>query len=137
MARYVSEKMRRAVAERAGYICEYCRLPQTNPLLKHHVEHISSVKHGGETSLENLALACPACNRNKGSDVSAFDPESANYTAFFNPRQDDWAEHFRILETGKIKPLTAEARVTVKILRINDEARIEERRELMEAKIYE
>ena len=33
-------------------------------------------------------------------------------------------------------PLTAEARVTARILKFNDEARIEERHELIEAELY-
>jgi len=94
--------------------------------------------HGGQTSEENLALACPFCNEQKGTDVGSFDFETdGKLTRFFNPRIDVWTEHFQFSESGKIKPLTAEARVTIKILRINDAERIEERRELMEAGIYE
>ncbi len=37
-----------------------------------------------------------------------------------------WSEHFR-LEQGEILPLTAEGRVTVKILRFNLPERVEER----------
>jgi HNH endonuclease len=137
MTRYVSAELRRLVAERAFEYCEYCRLPQMAAIAKHHIEHIVSLKHGGQTTVENLALACPFCNEQKGTDVGSFDFETDGaLTRFFNPRKDVWTEHFQVLESGEIKPLTGEARVMVKILQINNAERIEERLELMEAGIY-
>ena len=138
MTRYVSATLRQLVAERAEWICEYCRIPQAAAIAKHHIEHIIPLKHGGQTSEENLALACPFCNEQKGSDVGSFDFETDGaLTRLYNPRKDIWVKHSRLSESGEIKPLTAEARVTVKILRINDAERTEERKELMEAGIYD
>ena len=95
------------------------------------------MKHGGQTSEENLALACPFCNEQKGSDVGSFDFETDGaLTRFFNPRKDVWTGNFQVLASGEIKSLTGEARVTIKILQINNAERIEERKELMEAGIY-
>jgi hypothetical protein len=48
----------------------------------------------------------------------------------------DWKKHFE-LEKGAIRALTAEARVTAKILRFNDEERIVERQRLIELDLYE
>ncbi|MGF1512781.1 MAG: HNH endonuclease signature motif containing protein [Elainellaceae cyanobacterium] len=50
------------------------------------MEHIISEKHSGTTTLDNLALACPYCNRAKGTDLGSIDPESQQLTPFFNPR---------------------------------------------------
>ena len=137
MTRYVSAALRRLVAERAFDYCEYCRLPQTAAIARHHIEHIVPLKHGGRTIEENLALACPFCNEQKGTDVGSFDVETDGaLTRFFNPRKDVWTEHFQPAENGEIEPLTAEARVTVKILQINNAERIEERRELTAAGLY-
>lgn len=47
-----------------------------------------------------------------------------------------WGENFQFETNGLIVPLTAEARVTVKILRLNENERIEERRDLIEADLY-
>jgi hypothetical protein len=40
------------------------------------------------------------------------------------------------MEGALIRPLTAEARVTVKILRLNDEVRVMERQKLLDAGLY-
>lgn len=39
-----------------------------------HVDHIVSRKHGGETELENLALACLHCNQRKGPNIAGRKP---------------------------------------------------------------
>jgi hypothetical protein len=56
-------------------------------------------------------------------------------TPFFNPRVQDWATHFS-WEGATILPLTAEDRVTVKILRLNDADRVAERQRLMVAGLF-
>jgi len=137
MSRYVSIGLRQLVADRAAWRCEYCLIPQA-AIAKHHIEHILPIKHGGQTTEENLAWACPFCNEQKGSDIGSFDFETdGEFAKFFNPRTQIWTEHFRLLESGEIKSLTAEARVTIKILQINKDDRIEERKELLEAGFYE
>lgn len=83
-------------------------------------------KHGGDTTADNLALACFECNRYKGSDIASFDPETEELTLLFNPRQDNWEEHFRY-ESGQIMSLTSVGRATVKLLRLNEPSRVIER----------
>jgi hypothetical protein len=53
----------------------------------------------------------------------------------FNPRVQVWLEHFR-WDGAMLLPLTAEGRVTVRILRLNDADRLVERQRLMEAGLY-
>jgi len=86
----------------------------------------STEKHEGETTLDNLALACPPCNRAKGSDLGSIDPITQKLTPFFHPRLQQWSDHFRV-ENASIIPLTAEGRVTEKILQFNSADRISER----------
>lgn len=137
MSRYISEKLRLLVSERAGSRCEYCLFRQKYRTVKFQIEHILPVKHGGTNDFENLALACAVCNLFKGSDVGSFDFETdSNLTRFFNPRIDVWTEHFRLNANAEIIPLTAEARVTARILRFNDSDRIEERLKLIEVGLY-
>jgi hypothetical protein len=83
------------------------------------MEHIIAEKHGGKTEAENLTLACPYCNRAKGSDLgsinpetprnqilrmiysryisrdraAAIDPETGEMVCLFNPRKQKWQEH--------------------------------------------
>jgi len=48
------------VRHRAHYECEYCRLPEPQSDLPFVVDHIIALQHGGSTSDDNLALACPS-----------------------------------------------------------------------------
>jgi 5-methylcytosine-specific restriction endonuclease McrA len=59
----ISSALRQQVAERAAHCCEYCGYPQRAAFLSFAVDHIIARKHGGATTPENLALACPFCNR--------------------------------------------------------------------------
>ena len=91
------------------------------------IDHVISVKHGGATALENLAVACIFCNRHKGSDVGTIMTDGT-FTRFFNPRTDSWAEHFRLFG-GTIEPISVIGEGTARILRFNDPERMAEREE--------
>jgi HNH endonuclease len=129
MTTYIPADLRRQVIQRAGSECEYCRFPQGATLLAFEMEHIVAEKHGGKTSLENLALACPYCNRAKGTDLGSIDLETNQLTPFFNPRTQRWEDHFKF-EGATIASLTAEGRVTVLILQFNSSDRWQERKRL-------
>jgi HNH endonuclease len=126
----ISTELRQFIALRAAFTCEFCRLPQMFSLHKHEPDHILPRQHGGETEERNLALACFRCNRYKGPNVGSFDPHDGSLVPFFNPRSQKWNEHFRF-EGATITPLTAEARVTVKILQLNAPERLIERQYLI------
>lgn len=133
---YISDNLRKLVAERANGCCEYCRLNQSFGLYRHEIDHIIPEKHRGETSESNLCLACLDCNRHKGSDFVSFDPETTEITSLFNPRTQKWDDHFKLHANGIIEPLTPHGRVTVFILKLNDEIRIRARLILYEAGLY-
>jgi hypothetical protein len=136
LASDIFPELRQLVRDRAKNRCEYCLLPQFVTLHKHEPDHIVPRQHDGKTEAENLALACMRCNRYKGPNVGSFDPLTGDLVPFFNPRRQNWTDHFEIRD-AMIYPLTAEARVTVKILRINDTERMAERAELLSAGLYE
>jgi len=94
------------------------------------VDHVIAEKHGGATELDNLALACWRCNRHKGTDLTSIDPETGAITPLFNPRTQQWHDHFR-LHGAVIEPLTPEGRATVALLQLNRPDRVEEREVLM------
>lgn len=121
--------LRRLVRERAALRCEYCRLAEESAYFPHEPDHVISEKHGGRTDAQNLALACFDCNRFKGSDIASMDPQTGGLTPLYNPRLEDWASHF-CPSKGRIVPLTAIGRVTVALLRMNLEVRVEVREEL-------
>jgi hypothetical protein len=132
---YVPAELRRLVIERANNRCEYCLYPQAGSLLAFEFEHIIAEKHGGSTTADNLAFACPYCNRFKGSDLGSLDAETRKLTPFFDPRTQQWTDHFR-LDGAAIMPLTPEGRVTVHILQLNHPDRIAERRRLIRVGQY-
>jgi len=132
---HIPAALRRLVAARAHGKCEYCLYPEAASFLAFEIEHIVAEKHGGATAAENLALACPFCNRYKGADLGSFDPETGRLVRFFNPREQQWAAHFT-LNAALIVPLTPEGRATVLILQFNHPDRIWERQRLVEAGQY-
>ncbi|MFN8374582.1 MAG: HNH endonuclease signature motif containing protein [Anaerolineae bacterium] len=132
---YIPQPLRRQVMEQAQGCCEYCRLRADDNFLAHEIDHIRPEKHGGKTVLENLCYCCFDCNRHKGSDVGSFDSETDLLTAFFNPRKQQWREHFK-LDDLWIVPLTAEGRVTVRLLQMNSEDRLIKRAELIPLGFY-
>lgn len=135
MSRRVSTQLRIAVAARAYYCCEYCRLPELAVMLRFQVEHIISIQHGGKTVFSNLAYACPICNSRKGPNIGTVLDDEETFIRFFNPRKHNWHEHFEI-QNGKILPKTPIGEGTAKILNFNDVDLVLERLELMEAGFY-
>lgn len=129
MSSYISDHLRILVATRAGFLCEYCLIHEDNTYFGCEVDHIISLKHGGLTEADNLAYACLLCNRQKGSDIGSILP-NAEFLRFFNPRKDQWGQHFR-LEGAIIQPLTGIGEVTARILGFNTGERILEREVLI------
>src|SRR5687767_11175866 len=82
------------VAERASHRCEYCRLPSKFSQFKFVCDHIVARKHGGIDEPQNLAYACPHCNSHKLDNIAGLDPSSRHPVRLFNPRRDNWTEHF-------------------------------------------
>jgi hypothetical protein len=114
----IAAALRRQVRERARERCEYCLLAEVQAFFPHEPDHIISKKHGGETVLENLALACFDCNRFKGSDIASIDTQTGLVTRSFDPRANEWNEHFQLI-AGRIVPLTPVDRATEHLLRLN------------------
>lgn len=135
MSRYIPEKLRKLVRQRANYICEYCLLHEYNSYSTFQIDHIISLKHRGKTIAENLAYSCLVCNRNKGSDIGSILFPNREFVRFFNPRVDIWSEHFK-LSDAKILSLTSIAKATEKILEFNNIVRINERKLLIQGDQY-
>jgi hypothetical protein len=132
---YIPESLRKLIIERAEGHCEYCRIHMNVAYLAHQIDHIYAEKHGGETSEDNLCLSCILCNRYKGSDLCSLDPQTGEISELFHPRREKWETHFK-LEGERIVPLTAQGRVTVKLLQLNSEERLLERTLLIEQGRY-
>jgi hypothetical protein len=131
----VTDALRAVVAQRANGRCEYCLIDERDTGFPHQVDHIVSRKHGGPSTLENLALACMLCNRYKGSDLASLDSQTGELSRLFHPRQDRWVDHFR-LQGATIEPLSIVGSVTIFLLRLNAAERATERQLLQELGTY-
>jgi 5-methylcytosine-specific restriction endonuclease McrA len=92
---YISVKKKRIVHERAFGCCEYCQciadfVPDTLP-----IEHIIPESKSGSNELDNLALACQACNGSKYDKIYGIDLTTEMREPLFNPRLQNWNEHFK------------------------------------------
>ena len=50
---------------------------------------------GGQSTSENLALACVSCSLRKGARLITVDPYTGEEVVLFDPRRDAWRLHFR------------------------------------------
>lgn len=122
---YIPVELRRLVRTRASNRCEYCGIREADTWFGCEVDHIVSEKHGGRTTAENLALACVACNRAKGSDISSLD-EEGTLVELFNPRRHSWSDHFA-MNGPLVIGITPIGKVTIRLLKLNAPQRVEER----------
>ena len=118
MSTRVPVRLRRELRERAHERCEYCLTHERDAVFAHEPDHVLPKRHGGETTLLNLAWSCFDCNRLKSCNLSSIDVETGRIVRLFNPRLDEWHKHFR-LRQGRIIPLTAIGRATEYLLQFN------------------
>jgi hypothetical protein len=115
----MANRVRKAARNRCGY----CLSPQHLVMARLEIEHIIPLCHGGDNDEENLWLACPICNRYKGSKTTGIDPETNEIAPLFNPRNQRWFAHFRWSADGLyVVGLTAVGRATVAALHLSDDA---------------
>jgi HNH endonuclease len=124
--RRVPEALRQQVRERGRGRCEYCLVHEEDVGFTHQADHIIAEKHGGATSVDNLAWACMECNRYKGADLTSIDPTTGRLASLYHPRRQSWRRHFRI-NGPRLDPLTASGRATAFLLQLNDPMRMRER----------
>lgn len=120
---------------RAGQRCEYCHLPAAGYPVPLQMDHVIARKHGGETHLDNLALACVHCNRHKGPNLSGIDPATGSLARLFHPRRDIWQDHFE-WHGPELRGRTPVGRVTIEVLAINDPDIRAVRHQLMSEGLY-
>jgi hypothetical protein len=135
MSIYISRANRRLVIERAGHRCEYCRVLEYLSAFDYHIDHIIGTQHGGLNLPNNLAFVCSPCNWKKGPNISTILKLDGPLIPLFNPRIQDWFEHFEI-KRGLILPKTSIGEATIKLLELNTPDKVEERFEMVLAGFY-
>jgi len=115
---HIPAHLRRLVLRRSEERCEYCQLSQAGQEATFHIDHATPVAAGGETSPDNLALACVSCSLRKGAKQTAIGPETNTEVSLFNPRRDVWSEHFG-WDGVRVVGLTATGRATIETFALN------------------
>jgi hypothetical protein len=115
---HIPAQLRRIVIERADSRCEYCRLSQEGQEATFHIDHIIPKSIRGETIAENLALACVSCSLRKSARQNYIDPQTGKEASLYNPRSDNWHEHFK-WEGKHVNGITTTGRATVTALSMN------------------
>ncbi len=114
----IPASLRRLVINRSDNRCEYCKISQLGQVATFHVDHIVPAVAGGQTTADNLALACVSCSLRKGARQVIEDPRTGELVSLFNPRQQKWEEHFS-WDDVQVFGLTATGRATVDALDLN------------------
>jgi hypothetical protein len=114
------EQIRQIVQERAHGCGEYCFSQEEFDNKSFSIVHIIPISLGGCSEVENLAYCCQGCNNFKYTKTEGRDPETATIVALFNPRSDDWKDHFKWNDNFTvILGITMIGRATVNTLQLN------------------
>ncbi len=125
----ISPKRDKVIRATANNRCGYCLMPQHINPSRLEIEHLLPKVVGGTNEEENLWLACRDCNLYKSSKTHAVDPLTGENIRLFNPRTDDWHEHFEFADDGmRINGKTSIGRATVETLSLNNSHSVSLRR---------
>lgn len=116
----LSPLLRRRVQQRGQGLCEYCRscIDYTGHAFT--VDHVLPTSRGGTDDFNNLCFCCFWCNNYKHARTQVLDVRTGRVVPLFNPRMDNWHDHFRWSPTyTRVVGRTAIGRVTIQALRLN------------------
>lgn len=131
---HIPDHIRQRVEEEALNRCSYCLTARRFTAKRLHIEHIIPIAAGGGSDIQNLWLACDLCNAYKGARTHAVDPLTNQTVSLYNPRIQNWFEHFAWSTNGVyISGLTPTGRATTIALRLNNSFLIEARHWWVEA----
>ena len=117
---YISAELRRRVAEQSRHRCGYCLSAEAVVGAAMELDHLIPAALGGQTTEDNLWLACSACNDHKNDRVAVPDPATGEVTRLFDPRRQKWADHFAWDSGGTcVVGLTPTGRATMAALQLN------------------
>ncbi|MEI6047114.1 MAG: HNH endonuclease [Chloroflexota bacterium] len=91
---YIPEAIRERVASTARYRCGYCLTSEMVVGTPMEIDHLLPESLGGVTEENNLWLACSLCNNFKSNRLAGLDTYTGKTEPLFNPRSQDWNEHF-------------------------------------------
>jgi hypothetical protein len=93
------------------------------------IDHVMPRSLGGRTTLANLCLCCPTCNRHKAARSHVPDPATGELVPMVHPVRERWEDHFAWNDGATmIVGRTPSGRATIEALRMNRPAVVELRR---------
>ena len=129
----VSQSLRKRIFQQARGRCGYCLVDAEYIYALMEIDHIHPQSKGGSDDESNLWLACPRCNGYKQEQTDAVDPLSGDRVSLFNPRFQDWREHFIWGgDDAEIVGLTPIGRATVLALKLNHPDSLKQRQRFVE-----
>ena len=98
----IRESVRQQIRERANFLCEYCHSPERLSANRFTIDHVMPKSLGESNEWINLALACRRCNERRSNFLDGIDPKIQESTRLFNPRCQDWNDHFGWTDKGTV-----------------------------------
>src|SRR5215213_12001812 len=130
----IPNKIKENVQKSANNRCGYCSARQDLVYTDLQFDHLNPFSKGGTDKEENFWLACPRCNLAKSDKTDGFDDVTRTRVPLFNPRTQDWHEHFEWSADGLyIIGKTAIGRVTVAEVKLNNDLFLKVRRNWIKA----
>lgn len=121
MSPTISDDLRQRIRAASGDRCGYCRSPQYLVLGPLEIDHLTPTARGGSDAESNLWLACRMRNNYKSVQIEAPEPTSAQRVPLYNPREQQWSEHFGWSDDGtQIRGRAACVRATIIALQLNN-----------------
>ncbi len=116
----IPEETKARIRQHAKNRCGYCLSQQENVWDILEIDHIFPLAKGGKDDEENLWLICSSCNSAKYNKIEVFDKETQKNIPLFDPRRQNWHEHFRWSKDGtKMRGKTTIGKVTILALDLN------------------
>jgi len=130
----IPKKIKENVRKLANNRCGYCLARKELVYADLQFDHIEPLSRGGTDAEENFWLACSKCNLAKSNKIDGFDLVTKTCIPLFNPRTQNWHEHFAWSSDGLyIIGKTATGRVTVVEVKLNNDLFLEVRRNWVKA----
>ena len=118
----ISNDIRKYIRQRANFVCEYCHSSEESSTGRFTLDHLIPRSLGGGDGTDNLALACTRCNGRRYNFTDGIDPDTQTIARLFNPRIDDWSDHFIWSQDGqRIIAVSLIGRATLHRLDMNDD----------------
>ena len=117
---YIPVAVQRLILSESKGFCEYCWSSSRFSPSSFHFDHILPVSKDGQSIFDNIARSCAGCNGLKQDKIESFDPLTRQSYRLYNPRKDNWSEHFEWSANGLIiEGITGIGRATVELLQVN------------------